>query len=166
MFNSSTIRQMVDEVIREHDLPYEPRRFFEPADSSWTWCCELADPTGSGPFRTFDVCVRWPWGSNYESVKADLTRELVTRSSGLPGPDTIPRARPRDKHFGGRMTQDDVVASNNVEHQHTPKEERRIREAALDQTIESSFPASDPPSSNPNPDDHTAVDRALPRQNK
>ena len=40
-------------------------------------------------------------------------------------------------------------------HQHTPEEERRIREAALDKTIESSFPASDPPSSIPNPDDHT-----------
>lgn len=30
-------------------------------------------------------------------------------------------------------------------------EERRIREAALDKTIEASFPASDPPSTNPNP---------------
>lgn len=49
-----------------------------------------------------------------------------------------------------------------VEHHHTPTEERTIREAALDQTIEGSFPASDPPSSNPNPDDHTAVDPALP----
>jgi hypothetical protein len=38
-------------------------------------------------------------------------------------------------------------------HQHTPEEERKIREAALDQTIEGSFPASDPPSSDPNPDD-------------
>jgi hypothetical protein len=43
-------------------------------------------------------------------------------------------------------------------HQHTQEEERKIREAALDQTIEGSFPASDPPSSNPNPDDHGAVD--------
>jgi hypothetical protein len=38
------------------------------------------------------------------------------------------------------------------EHQHTPEEERRIREAALDETIAESFPASDPPSSIPNPD--------------
>ena len=44
-------------------------------------------------------------------------------------------------------------------HQHTPEEERKIREAALDQTIESSFPASDAPSTNPNPDDHAAVER-------
>jgi hypothetical protein len=44
-------------------------------------------------------------------------------------------------------------------HSHTPEEERRIREAALDETIEGSFPASDPPSSDPNPDDHDAVPR-------
>ena len=45
------------------------------------------------------------------------------------------------------------------DHDHTPAEERRIREAALDETIEGSFPASDPPSSDPNPDDHDAVQR-------
>ena len=43
-------------------------------------------------------------------------------------------------------------------HQHTPEEERRIREAALDETIAESFPASDPPSSDPNPDDDTLVE--------
>jgi hypothetical protein len=43
-------------------------------------------------------------------------------------------------------------------HQHTPEEERRIREAALDETVASSFPASDPPSTLPNPDEHDAVD--------
>jgi hypothetical protein len=37
-------------------------------------------------------------------------------------------------------------------HSHTPEEERRIREAALDHTIEESFPASDPPSTDPNPE--------------
>ncbi|HET9194160.1 MAG TPA: hypothetical protein VFO21_14855 [Vicinamibacterales bacterium] len=50
-------------------------------------------------------------------------------------------------------------------HDHTPEEERKIREAALDQTIENSFPASDPPSSDPNPDDHTAVVGKVPRGN-
>jgi hypothetical protein len=35
--------------------------------------------------------------------------------------------------------------------------ERLRREAALDETIEQSFPASDPPSSNPNPDTHTVI---------
>lgn len=44
-------------------------------------------------------------------------------------------------------------------HDHTPAEERRIRDAALDETIEESFPASDPPSSIPNPDNHDAIDR-------
>ena len=44
-------------------------------------------------------------------------------------------------------------------HRHTAEEERRIREAALDETIEGSFPASDPPSTDPNPDDHDALVR-------
>jgi hypothetical protein len=38
------------------------------------------------------------------------------------------------------------------DHRHPPEVERRIREAALDGTIEESFPASDPPSTIPNPD--------------
>ena len=42
-------------------------------------------------------------------------------------------------------------------HQHTPEEEKKIREAALDDTIEGSFPASDPPSSDPNPDNDDAI---------
>ena len=41
-------------------------------------------------------------------------------------------------------------------HRHTPDEERHIREAALDETVAGSFPASDPPSSLPNPDEHDA----------
>jgi hypothetical protein len=48
-------------------------------------------------------------------------------------------------------------------HQHTPEEERRIREATLDRTIEDSFPASDPPSTDPNPDDDTVLEDAAPR---
>jgi hypothetical protein len=51
------------------------------------------------------------------------------------------------------------MSSEPTRHQHSPEEERKIREAALDQTIEGSFPASDPPSSNPNPDDHAALER-------
>jgi len=50
-----------------------------------------------------------------------------------------------------------MTLDNSERHQHTPAEERKIREAALDQTLEGSFPASDPSSSNPNPDDHDAV---------
>jgi hypothetical protein len=55
-----------------------------------------------------------------------------------------------------------VMTSEKTGHQHTPEEERRIREAALDETIADSFPASDPPSSAPNPDDHAALERARP----
>jgi hypothetical protein len=44
------------------------------------------------------------------------------------------------------------------DHQHTPEEEQRIREAALDETIAESFPASDPPSTIPNPDDDEALE--------
>jgi hypothetical protein len=43
-------------------------------------------------------------------------------------------------------------------HKHTPDEERRIREAALDHTIEDTFPASDPPSTLPNPDGDEMLD--------
>jgi hypothetical protein len=50
------------------------------------------------------------------------------------------------------------MPSNDPDHQHTPEEERKIREAALDQTIEASFPASDPPSTDPNPDDRAALE--------
>ena len=42
--------------------------------------------------------------------------------------------------------------------QHTDEEERRNREAALDHTIADTFPASDPLSSDPNPDDHSTAD--------
>ena len=37
-------------------------------------------------------------------------------------------------------------------------EEKRHREAALDETLSESFPSSDPPSTIPNPDDHDAAD--------
>jgi len=55
------------------------------------------------------------------------------------------------------------MTSGKGRHQHTAEEERKIRDAALDQTIEGSFPASDPPSTNPNPDDHDAPVRETPR---
>jgi len=51
-----------------------------------------------------------------------------------------------------------MTSNEKNRHQHTAEEERTIREAALDQTIEASFPASDSPSSIPNPDDHGAVE--------
>jgi hypothetical protein len=49
------------------------------------------------------------------------------------------------------------------EHDHTPAEEKKIRDAALDETVEATFPASDAPSTLPNPDDHGALKR---RQDK
>jgi hypothetical protein len=55
-----------------------------------------------------------------------------------------------------------TMAPTQTGHGHTPEEERRIREAALDKTIADSFPASDPPSSDPNPDDHSAIERERP----
>lgn len=42
---------------------------------------------------------------------------------------------------------------------HTPEEEKKIREAALDETIENTFPASDPSSTIPNPDEDEALER-------
>jgi len=45
---------------------------------------------------------------------------------------------------------------------HSEAEERRHREAALDETIEASFPASDPPSTDPNPDAHEPFDDMVP----
>jgi hypothetical protein len=44
-----------------------------------------------------------------------------------------------------------------MEHRHSPETERRIREAALDETLSATFPASDAPSTDPNPDDDSAV---------
>ncbi len=52
--------------------------------------------------------------------------------------------------------------SGDDRHDHTPSEERHIREAALDETIAGSFPASDPPSSLPNPDEHDADGSGVP----
>ena len=51
------------------------------------------------------------------------------------------------------MTDETETASRS----HTAECERQRREAALDETIEQSFPASDPLSTNPNPDSHTAI---------
>jgi len=47
-------------------------------------------------------------------------------------------------------------------HHDSGAEERRIREAALDRTIEASFPASDPPSTNPNPYARDLIEQMAP----
>jgi hypothetical protein len=47
------------------------------------------------------------------------------------------------------------------DYKHSPMEEQRIREAALDETLAGTFPASDPPSSIPNPNQHDAASETL-----
>ena len=52
-----------------------------------------------------------------------------------------------------------IIQSADALHSHTQAERERLRrEAALDETIEQSFPASDPPSTDPNPDSDTVKD--------
>lgn len=49
---------------------------------------------------------------------------------------------------------DDRINVDHGKHDHTPEEEREIRNGALDDAVAATFPASDPLSSIPNPDDH------------
>ena len=76
------------------------------------------------------------------------------------GPDGIDQRMLQDvanRIFEGRRVQ--VIGPQKAMPQkHTPEEERRIRDAALDHTIEDTFPASDPPSTLPDPDDEDALD--------
>ena len=74
--------KIVDEMVRDNDLPYQVKRIFEATDRSWTWCAEFIDPTATQAARTFEVCVRWPFGASYESVKTDLTRKVLGRQHG------------------------------------------------------------------------------------
>ena len=46
-----------------------------------------------------------------------------------------------------------------TDRQQLPEDERAMREAALDETLEATFPASDPPSTIPDPADPTALER-------
>ncbi len=45
--------------------------------------------------------------------------------------------------------------------EHTEEVQRRLREAALDRTLAQSFPASDPPSTLPNPEDESLLPYAM-----
>ena len=107
--------------------------------------------------RLFDRLSTMPVRIEYkETTTSDAWRDdwpVVSASAPRPS-----RARgEHQKPFFRRR----LMSADNTEHQHTPAEERQIRDAAIDNTIEASFPASDPPSSNPNPDDHAAVERQL-----
>jgi hypothetical protein len=78
-------------------------------------------------------------------------------------PAEVPRGAPIETATRNTVTNAErTMESEQTGHQHTPEEERRIRDAALDKTIADSFPASDPPSSNPNPDDHSAIEHESP----
>jgi len=90
-------------------------------------------------------------GTVLDERKRDSSRGTDVRSSE---DDRADQSGWRER----RLVRGPAMPDDN-EHQHTPEEERAIREAALDQTIEASFPASDPPSSAPNPDDHAALER-------
>ena len=90
-----------------------------------------------------------------EAAPADAWRSdwpEVAPAEVQKGAPTETRAR------NGVRNAERTVAAEKPGHHHTPEEERRIREAALDKTIADSFPASDPPSSDPNPDDHSAIE--------
>jgi hypothetical protein len=45
-------------------------------------------------------------------------------------------------------------SDRNSDHRHDEDDERIVREAALDETLAQSFPASDPLSTDPNPEAH------------
>jgi hypothetical protein len=61
-------------------------------------------------------------------------------------PAELPKGAPIETRARNNVTNAErTMESENTGHQHTPEEERRIREAALDKTIADSFPASDPP---------------------
>jgi hypothetical protein len=93
-----------------------------------------------------------------ENARSDAWRSDWPEVSAAEGPEEA-RWRPRGEAIANRER---TMGSEETGHHHTPKEERRIREAALDTTIADSFPASDPPSSNPNPDDHSAIEHRRP----
>ena len=64
-------------LIYQHFLQLGDKSRRIPGSSSHQICNGLTSGILSEPYRTFDICVRWPSGSDYESVKADLTRQLV-----------------------------------------------------------------------------------------
>jgi len=89
-----------------------------------------------------------------ETVPTDAWRsDWPAVSAGEPA-----RARKGISPTTGHVSTDHTKQLPAVAHDHTAEEERQIRDAALDQTIAESFPASDPPSTEPNPDDHSALE--------
>jgi hypothetical protein len=107
--------------------------------------------------RLFERLSTMPVEIEYqETASADAWR---SDWPAVPAANSRPTPAPADTDSGLVRR---VTVPGEPRHEHTPQEERRIRETALDQTIEGSFPASDPPSSNPNPDDHASLERRRP----
>jgi hypothetical protein len=103
---------------------------------------------------TMSVRIEYKETDNLDARRVDWPE--VPAAKIPPSQVTEPHGRNAATHL------ERVMASEEAGHQHAPEEERRIREAALDETIAGSFPASDPPSTDPNPDDHSAMDRVSP----
>lgn len=57
--------------------------------------------------------------------------------------------------------QEEVSLKTKEDNKHTAEEERCVREAALDETLKETFPASDPPSTIPNPYEDEALERRM-----
>ena len=107
-----------------------------------------------GEVRLLDRLSEMPVLIDYEDQRSDDAWRSDWPAVAPSGATASPRA-PMERGSERKP----AMPSEIMDHQHTPEEERNIREAALDETIEASFPASDPPSSDPNPDDHAALDR-------
>ena len=97
-----------------------------------------------GEVRLLDRLSRMPVRIEYKETVSDGAWR-----SDWPATPTARLTGPQQRaHTESRSVRRSEMSFENRAHQHTPEEERKIREAALDQTIEASFPASDPPSSN------------------
>ena len=83
----------------------------------------------------FDRLSQMPVKMEYkETIPSDAWRDdWPAVSASEPRP-----SRSRGDNHGG-LVRRRAMSSDDTEHQHTPDEEREIREAALDQTIEGSF---------------------------
>ena len=106
-----------------------------------------------GEVRLLDRLSRMPVRIEYNEMVSDEAWRSDWPAAPAAG---LTASRPRGPMESASVRRP-AMPSGELDHQHTPEEERQNREAALDQTIEASFPASDPPSSNPNPDDHAAL---------
>jgi hypothetical protein len=90
------------------------------------------------------------YGSKSDSQSCPYRPNYETTSGGGGGPLTD---EPSNRPSLRLRSQCDRQQENDMKHSHSHETERRIREAALDETLSATFPASDAPSTLPNPDD-------------